>query len=174
MPFLFLGALARFDMVPAPEMLAWTASDAGILLLLVATLLEVLGDKIPVVDHALDLVATFAKPVAGLILPVALLQDFSPMAAWVLGIAAGGPLALGVHSTKAGTRALSSATTVGTANPLLSFAEDLLAGAILLLTVLAPVLAGLLAVALALAAFAAWRRMRRRGRARAPATPGAA
>lgn len=170
MPFLFIGALARYGFIPAPEMLAWTASDAGILLLLVATLLEVLGDKVPVVDHALDMVATVAKPAAGLILPAAVLHDVSPMGAWVLGIAAGGPLALGLHATKAGTRALSSVTTVGAANPLLSFAEDALAVLILVFMVLAPAIAALLVVLLAAAALRAWRVLRRRTEASRPET----
>ena len=33
MPFVFIGGLARYAHVPAPEMLGWTASDAGFLLL---------------------------------------------------------------------------------------------------------------------------------------------
>ena len=170
MPFLFVGVIARYAHVPAPDMLEWTATDAGFLLLLIATVLEVLGDKIPVVDHALDFVATFLKPVAGFILPVALLYDASPMAAWTLGIAAGAPIALGVHATKAGTRAVSSATTLGAGNPIVSFIEDALAVMILIFTVLAPVLAVALVVLLCVLAVRAWRRMRRRLRAaRAPA-----
>ena len=160
MPFLFVGGMARYAHVPTPEMLDWTATDAGFLLLLVATLLEVLGDKIPVVDHALDAGATFLKPVAGMILPVALLHDASPMAAWVLGIAAGAPLALGVHATKAGTRAASTATTAGTANPVVSVLEDVLSVAILVLTVIAPLIAVALVILLVVFVVRALRRMR--------------
>ena len=170
MPFLFIGGLARYASMPAPDMLAWTATDAGFLLLLVATLLEVLSDKIPVVDHVLDMAASFVKPLAGVLLPAALLYDFSPMAAWTLGIVAGAPVALGVHATKAGTRAVSSATTLGAGNPVVSVMEDALAVVILVLTVLAPVIAVLLVIALCVAAFRAWRRMRGRPEPR----PGAA
>ncbi len=161
MPFLFLGGMARYAHIPTPGMLDWTATDAGFLLLLVATLLEVLGDKIPVVDHALDAGATFLKPLAGFILPLALLQDASPMGAWVLGIAAGAPLALGVHATKAGTRALSTATTAGVGNPIVSVVEDFLATAILLFVILAPVIAAALVVALVVLVVRALRRMNR-------------
>jgi hypothetical protein len=167
MPFLFVGGMARYANMPAPGMLEWTASDAGFLLLLIATLLEVLGDKVPAVDHALDAVATFAKPAAGLLLPAALLYDLSPAGAWVLGIAAGAPLALGVHATKAGTRALSSASTMGAGNPLISLFEDVLAVAILVFTVLAPLIAVALIVALVVLvarALARMRRWMRRGR----------
>lgn len=171
MPFLFVGVMARYASVPTPEMLDWTATDAGILLLLVATVLEVLGDKVPVVDHALDAAATFLKPAAGLILPAALLYDFSPTAAWSLGVVAGAPLALGVHTTKAGMRALSTTTTVGTANPLLSIMEDALAIMILVFTVIAPLIAALLVVLLAVVVIKAWRVMRRTFKPTAPTRP---
>jgi hypothetical protein len=148
MPFLFLGGMARYANTPTPDMLAWTTTDAGFFLLLTATLLEVLSDKIPLVDHALDSVATLIKPVAGFVLPAALLYDSSPMAAWTAGAIVGAPLALGVHATKAGTRAVSSATTIGTANPIISTIEDALAVVILVLTALAPLIAAILVLLL--------------------------
>jgi hypothetical protein len=161
MPFLFVGGMTRYAHMPAPEMLSWTATDAGFLLLALATLIEVLADKIPVVDHALDSMHTFLKPAAGVILPVALLQHSSPMTAWVLGIAAGAPLALGVHATKAGTRVASTATTVGTANPILSIFEDVMAVALLVFTAIAPILAAILVVFLVFLVIRALRRMRK-------------
>ena len=171
MPFLFVGGMARYAHVPTPGMLDWTATDAGFLLLLVATLLEVLGDKVPAVDHVLDAGATFLKPAAGLILPAALLYDASPMGAWVLGIAAGAPIALGVHATKAGTRAVSSATTVGTANPIISLLEDVLSVAILVFTVLAPLVAFLIVVMLLVVVFRSLKRMRRMFATRSGTSP---
>jgi hypothetical protein len=161
MPFLFLGGMARYAGTPTPDMLTWTASDAGFFLLLVATFVEILADKIPLVDHVLDAGASFIKPVAGLVLPVALLQDASPTTAWALGIAAGAPLALGVHTTKAGTRAASSATTVGVGNPIISAVEDVVAFVLLLFTAIAPFLAALLVVALIFFVLRALRRMKR-------------
>jgi hypothetical protein len=162
MPFVFVGGMARYANTPTPGMLDWTATDAGFLLLLIATFVEVLSDKIPVVDHVLDSAATFVKPFAGVILPAALLYDASPMGAWVLGIAAGAPLALGVHATKAGTRATSSATTMGIGNPILSFVEDVLAVVLLVLAAVAPVIALLLVIALVVMVVRAWRYMRRK------------
>ncbi|HSJ08501.1 MAG TPA: DUF4126 domain-containing protein [Longimicrobiales bacterium] len=168
MPFLFVGGMGRYASLPVPDMLEWTATDAGFLLLLVATLVEVLSDKIPVVDHLLDSAATFVKPAAGLLLPAALLYDASPMGAWVLGIVAGAPLALGVHATKAGTRAGSSVTTMGVANPILSFFEDALAVLLLVLTALAPVLALIVVLGLVVLVVRGWRFMRRRLTPRVP------
>ena len=73
MPFVFIGGMARYAHTPTPGMLDWTATDAGFLLLLIATFVEVLSDKIPIVDHVLDSAATFVKPFAGVLLPAALL-----------------------------------------------------------------------------------------------------
>lgn len=171
MPFVFVGGMARYAHTPTPALLEWTATDAGFLLLLIATLLEVLADKVPVVDHALDSVATFIKPAAGFILPAALLYDASPMGAWVLGIAAGAPLALSVHATKAGTRAVSSATTLGAGNPVVSILEDVWATAILVFTAIAPLIAALLVVLLVVVVVRALGRMLRWLRPRNP-TPG--
>jgi hypothetical protein len=162
MPFVFVGGMARYAHLPTPDLLDWTATDAGFLLLLIATFVEILGDKIPAVDHALDVGATFLKPAAGFLLPAALLYDVSPMAAWVLGIAAGAPLALGVHATKAGTRAVSTTTTLGVGNPILSFFEDVLAVVILVFTVLAPIVAAVLVVLLGVLVVRTFRRVRRR------------
>jgi FKBP-type peptidyl-prolyl cis-trans isomerase FkpA len=148
MPFLFLSVMTRYMHTPVPDMLAWVASDQGFVILIIATVVESVGDKIPIVDHALDTVATFVKPVAGLILPVALMSHIEPSAAWILGIAAGAPLALGVHATKAGTRAASTATTMGAGNPILSAFEDALAVFMLVLTALLPVLAFIAALVL--------------------------
>ena len=171
MPFLFVGAMNRYGGAPTPEMLAWTATDPGFLLLLVATFLEVLSDKIPVVDHVLDVGATFIKPAAGLFLPVALLQDTQPMLAWTLGIAAGAPLAFGVHTAKAGTRVASSTATVGAGNPIISTLEDVLAIVILVFTAIAPVLAALLVGVLIVFVVRALLRMKRWLRRQPPPAP---
>lgn len=161
MPFLFLSVMARYASVPTPAMLDWVSTDQGFYVLLAATIIESLGDKVPVVDHALDSLQTFLKPLAGLLLPVALLQDLSPAAAWVLGIAAGAPLALGVHATKAGTRVASTATTAGTANPFVSTFEDFVAVVLLVFTALLPVLALVAVIVLAVFVVRALRRFKK-------------
>lgn len=145
-PLLFVGAMARWGPWPEPPVIGWVASDEGIIILLIASVVEVLGDKIPIVDHALDTVQTLVKPVAGLLLTVGMLHEWSPAAAWILGFAAGAPVALGLHATKATTRAGSTAVTGGLGNTLLSILEDALAALLIVLALLAPILALLLVV----------------------------
>lgn len=141
LPFLFVSAMTRWGGWAEPPVIGWVASDEGFVILLAASVAEVLGDKIPVVDHALDAVQTFIKPFAGLLLTAGMLHEWSPAGAWILALAAGAPVALGVHTTKATTRAASSIFTGGLGNTLLSILEDGLAVLLVVLALVAPLLA---------------------------------
>jgi hypothetical protein len=54
------------------------------------------------------------------------------------GIVIGAPTTLSFHAAKAGTRATSSATTLGIANPILSTIEDIAAVVLTLIGLMAP------------------------------------
>ena len=99
--------------------------------------MEILADKFPVVDHFLDSIQAFVKPIAGAVLAASVLAELTPLQASVLGLVTGGTVAGTVHLTKANLRVVSSATTVGLANPVLSVIEDVGAflGSILALVV---------------------------------------
>ena len=88
---------------------------------------EVLADKIPAIDHLMDTVGTLARPTAGALAGASLLAGADPLIVMVMGVAAGGAVAGATHIGKASVRAGSSATTLGTANPVISGVEDLIA-----------------------------------------------
>ncbi|HEX6748293.1 MAG TPA: DUF4126 domain-containing protein [Longimicrobium sp.] len=127
--------------LPLPGNLAWLERPQTVLIFGVATLLEILGDKIPVVDHALDAVQVLTKPVLAVLAATPFLYQVAPEYSVAIGILLGAPLALGVHSAKATARLGSTATTAGVGNPLLSIAEDVAAVASIILGFLAPLLA---------------------------------
>ena len=129
----------------------------------VAVLAEILADKIPVVDHALDTVQTIVKPVAGTILAASVLTELSPLQAAVLGLITGGVVAEAVHLTKANLRVASTATSAGLANPVISVIEDVMAFIGVLLAVVVPVVMALLVTVLVIAAWRMLRRLTRRG-----------
>lgn len=139
LPLLLLGLAGRFELIPLKSDVAWLSGNHALIALALATALEIAADKIPVVDHALDTVSTVIRPAAGWLGAYAVLASWpapwSQIAAVVLG-----STALGVHSIKSGLRLGSSAATLGTANPLLSFAEDGLAVGLVAAAVLAPIL----------------------------------
>ena len=110
------------------------------MLFAVATVVEIVADKIPAVDHVLDLVSTVVRPAAGALLAAsALYQVNDPLIAVVIGICVGTPVALGPHVAKSAFRAASSATTAGIANPIISFIEDGVAIALFVLAVVVPI-----------------------------------
>ena len=166
---LFSASLATHLMeLPLPEYLRWLERPEALVVFGVATVLELLGDKVPVVDHALDAVQTVTKPAIAALAATPFLYQLSPEYGVVIGIIIGAPLALGVHTTKATVRVASTATTGGIGNPVLSLLEDVAAVMAVVLAFLAPVIALLLTMALIVAFVRLARRLvTRRKRAQA-------
>ena len=123
------------------------ASTRALILFGVATVVEIAGDKIPAVDHALDVLSTVLRPAAGSLLAASVLWQVSdPLTAMALGVAVGAPSALVPHAAKSTLRVVSTTFTGGLANPVLSLVEDAAALVLFALTVVLPVLAAALVV----------------------------
>jgi len=126
---------------------AWLGADSATIVLAVFSVLEFFGDKVPALDHALHVVQTAIRPLAGAILVGSTVHVGNP--AELYGLMAVGALnALVVHGSSVTTRAASTATTLGAGNAVLSFAEDALATGGIILSFVAPVAAAVLALAL--------------------------
>jgi Domain of unknown function (DUF4126) len=147
LPVFSASLMAWTTDLPLPDNLLWLEKPQTVLIFGVATLLEILGDKIPLVDHALDSVQVLTKPVLAALAATPFLYQLSPEYSVGIGILVGAPLALGVHSAKATARLGSTATTAGVGNPILSLAEDVAAVAAIVIGFLAPVLALLMMAA---------------------------
>jgi len=104
-----------------------------------ATLVEVLAYTIPWLDHILDLVASPAAIVAGIIATASVVMDLSPFLKWTLALIAGGGAAAIVQGVTVLLRTKSSALTAGTGNVFVSTLE--LIGSILtaLLAIIVPI-----------------------------------
>ena len=138
---LFAGGLAaRFLDWPMAPSLGWMATDPALIAFGVASLVEVVADKVPTVDHALDAAQTVLAPAAGVVAMLSPFYGLTPTYAVALAIIVGGPVAGGVHALAALTRLKSTATTGGLANPVLSVLEDIAAGLATILAFLAPLL----------------------------------
>ncbi len=140
-PLLIVSLLGRFTGLiqlakPWDALTSWWA--IGILFVLV--IFEAFADKAPILHHANDLIQTFIRPTAGAILFAAnakTITEISPVLSLIAGILVAG----GVHVAKsAAVRPLISAASIGTASPVASFIEDILATALSVLSVVLPVL----------------------------------
>ena len=160
LPLLLAGGLARLGVLDLGSSFAFLSSDKALVLFGVATIVELVGDKVPAVDHALDVIGTPLRPAAGALLAASVLGTVSdPLTALVLGTAVGAPSALVPHVAKSALRMVSTTLTGGLANPLLSLLEDAIAILTFVLAILVPVLVVLL---LAVTLFIALRLLRRR------------
>jgi len=161
LPLLLAGSLSRLGVLDLGPAFQFLSSNKALLLFGVATLIELVGDKVPAVDHALDVIGTPLRPAAGALLAASVLGTVSdPLTSIVLGTAVGAPSALVPHAAKSALRAASTATTGGLANPVLSFVEDAVALVTFALAVLVPlVVVALLGLTLYLAS--RWLRRRR-------------
>jgi hypothetical protein len=108
--------------------------------------MEIAAYYVPWLDHALDLIATPAAVVAGVIATAAVLTDISPVIRWALAIVAGGGVAGAVQGSTVLLRLKSGATTAGVANPLVSTGETASSTVTSVLAVVVPVIAFLLVV----------------------------
>jgi hypothetical protein len=160
LPLLLAGGLARLGVLDLGSSFQFLSSTRALVLFGVATAIELVGDKIPAVDHALDVIGTPLRPLAGAVLAASVLGTVTdPLTSVVLGTAVGAPSALVPHAAKSALRATSTAVTGGFANPVLSLIED----AISLLTFILAVLVPLVVVALlGLTLYLASRWLRRR------------
>jgi hypothetical protein len=166
LPLLMLAVVARFGLfgVSLNAHFAWLGSNAALIALAVATVVELCADKIPIVDHALSAFGTISRPLAGALAAGAVLSHADPAVAVLAGLIIGAPTAFAVHTAQTSTRLVSTATTAGLANPLVSLVEDLMAALTAGLAIVAPILAPIVVAILLFAAWKAWSAVRRRAR----------
>ncbi|MGB0638980.1 MAG: DUF4126 domain-containing protein, partial [Myxococcota bacterium] len=148
LPLFAVGVLGATGKIELAESYAWISSPISLICFGTAVCLEVAGDKIPVVDHALDSVAVFVKPVAAAVAAASVMTELDPMVSTVVGLLVGGTMAEGVHLVKAKVRLMSTALTATIANPFISLLEDIVAVITTVLAFLVPVLVSAIGAAL--------------------------
>jgi hypothetical protein len=170
LPLLAAGLLSRFGYVDLGHSFEWMSHTPALIVFGSAVVFEVLADKVPGLDHALHLVETFVKPVAGTLVAASLFTNLDPMMAVVLGLIGGGTIAGAVHVARGTTRAASTAITGGLGNPVLSILDDILAVGGIVLAFLAPIIAAIIVLVVVIGAARLVAKRRRRGGASPPVT----
>ena len=123
-PPLMMGIASRFDLYQLEGSFTWVGETWAIAIFSVATLLEVGGYFIPWIDNLLDTIATPAAILGGIFVTSASLEgEMDPSMQWMLSIIAGGGVSGVVQLGTVATRIISTGTTGGLANPLISLLE---------------------------------------------------
>jgi hypothetical protein len=159
-----LAVAARFGLfgVTLNDHLAWLGSLPAIAALGVAAVVEFAGDKVPAIDHALNVVGAFTRPIAGAVAAASVFAGLDPVTAAIAGIIVGAPTAFAFNAAQGGTRLASTATTAGLGNPVLSLIEDVLSFGMVLVAFLAPVIVPVVLIGLAVLVFRLANRLRER------------
>ena len=124
----------------------WIGSRPALIAFGVATLLEVLAYYVPWLDNLLDTAAVPIAIVAGVVVTASVVTDVSPLMRWTLAAIAGGGAAGTTQGLTTLARSVSSVTTGGLGNPLVSTVEAGGSLALSAVSLLAPFLAVLLLV----------------------------
>jgi hypothetical protein len=160
-PLLAVGLLARYtDLVTLPEGWEWLTNGWVLAILAALLVVEVVADKIPVVDSLNDVLQTVIRPTSGGLVfgagssaETGTVTDpgaFTSEGGWV-PFAIGAVVALVVHALKAALRPVLNTVTAGVGAPVVSVAEDTASTVMSLVAILLPILvigflAGLVAV----------------------------
>ena len=171
-PLLTMGLLARYsDLIDLPPGWQWLSNGWVVAILGLLLAVEVVADKIPVVDHVNDIVQTVVRPTAGGLafgagstsqtVTVSDPGSFFGSHQWV-PVASGVLIALCVHGVKAASRPVVNATTAGFGAPVASTAEDVSSVVMSILAILLPILVLLGLVVMISSAIWVFRRRRAR------------
>lgn len=140
-PLLVVSLMAKFtNLIELAE--PWNALESWwtIGVLAVLGLIEVVADKVPVVDQVNDGIQTFIRPVAGAILfatSAKTITEINPVLSMICGLLVAGS----VHAAKSlVARPIIEASTAGIGTPVVSTVEDVFATVISVLAVALPLL----------------------------------
>jgi len=171
-PLLTVGLLSRFtNVITLPDSWRWLENPWVLGIIAVLLVIELIADKVPVVDHINDVVQTAVRPTAGGLTfgassssetvtvddPAAFFADHS----WV-PILVGVVLALLVHAAKAAVRPVVNSTTMGLGAPVVSTLEDGVSLSMSVVAILLPLLVLAFLIGLAALFWWLWRRRAQR------------
>ncbi len=163
-PLMVVGVLAHYTNLIKLNSPWDTLANPWILILLgILLIIEMLADKIPVVNHLNDVIQTMVRPAAGAIAFAAsanVISGIHPVVALACGLLVAGT----VHVAKsAAVRPAVTAVSGGAANVPVSVAEDVVSTVVSVLAIVMPILIGtLLVLGLGLILWWWWRRSEER------------
>jgi hypothetical protein len=177
-PLLALGLLNRYtNLITLPHSWQWLSNGWILAILGVLLAIEIVADKVPIVDSANDAVQTFVRPTSGGLafgasadahtVTVSDPSSFFSSHQWI-AIGSGALIALFMHVMKATARPVVNTLTIGTGGPVVSTVEDVTSAGLSIVAIVIPIL---VIVFLILIAYAFWRVRRRIKARRARPTP---
>ena len=149
-PLLAIGLLNRYtNLISLPAGWSWLSNGWILTILGVLLVIEIIADKVPVVDSVNDAVHTVVRPTAGGLafgasadastVTVSNPGNFFSTHQW-LAVTSGVLIALFVHVMKASARPVINTLTGGVGAPVVSTAEDVTSAGLSLIAIIIPIL----------------------------------
>ena len=158
-PVLFAAAAARAGLLTLSESMSWLSSDIALIILGIATILEITAYFVPWLDNALDVISAPAAVIAAGVLTAGLTSEISPVLRWPLVAVAAANTGI-IKGAMGGVRATSTASTGGMTNFVVSGSEFVGAAAASALSIFIPVFAAVIAAVLAVICIILFRKMK--------------
>jgi len=147
LPFLVVSVAAKYGLMELRDGWTWLGSYPALIAFSTATVIEIAAYYVPMIDNALDSIATPAAGIAGILMTVSVMPaDMSSMYSWCIGIIGGGGVATSVQLVTVGTRALSTASTGGMGNHIVSTGEAVGAAGISISALFMPIIIGVIVI----------------------------
>ena len=162
LPLFALSLASYFGVWELNENWQWIGSTAALMILGVATVVEIFAYYIPYVDNLLDSIAIPLAAVAGTMVMVSTVADLSPEITWALAIIAGGGTAAAISGTSGAARITSTATTAGLGNPVVSTVETGTSVIMSIISIFVPVLAFIFVLAIIFIIFKVYKKIKPR------------
>lgn len=121
--------------------MSWIGTYPALVMLLIATIVEILAYYIPVVDNFLDTLSVPFGAIAGVIVTASFISDLDPFLMWSISIIAGASTATISSLTMATVRGISTTATAGFGNFVVSTFELIVSVFVSILSIFLPILA---------------------------------
>ncbi len=159
LPLVVMGLGAREGLLPISSGFDWVTTWPALVMLTVASVVEIAAYYVPVLDNLLDSLAAPTAVGAGIVATAAVLGpgfDASPMLKWALAIIGGGGAAAVTQSATTVLRGKSTLVTAGAGNHIVATGEIVGALGLSLLAVVFPYVAVAIVCFVGLFAFRVW------------------
>lgn len=142
-PMMAMSLAAKAGMLTLGPGFEWMATWPALIGFATAACVEVVAYYVPWLDNLLDTIASPAAILAGTLAAATQIDSMHPLLHWSTALIGGGGAAGGMQLLSVGTRATSTVTTAGIANPIVSTVENALAALLSALAIIVPALLGL-------------------------------
>ena len=148
LPLLLVALNQRFNLIQTSFHLEWLDNNIVLIVLCVATIIELIAYYIPLIDHALDFIGSPLVFLVGAMSMASVIPDMPVYIDNILSIILGGSTALSMNGLMGIGRMKTTTLSAGAANPVYATLENIVSMVLTLLSFIIPVIIACLIILL--------------------------